>query len=229
MDTDFSQQTLESMSQAVWYNRWTLNKFKKYLKGNILEVGCGIGNFTKSLKEYGDVYAIDINENYIKEVRKQIGEQAGFGDIEKDKYFFGDKLFDTIVCINVLEHIKKDGQALKNLYKLLKESGHLILLVPVHPFLFCEIDKSIGHFRRYVKDQLIEKLNDFGFKILSSRKLNFLGAIGWYVSGKIFRENKINEKKIKIFNLVAPLVLPFEDIIEPPSGTSILLIAKKSL
>ncbi|MDP2684909.1 MAG: class I SAM-dependent methyltransferase, partial [bacterium] len=54
-------ETLESMSQAVWYNRWTLNKFKKYLNGDILEIGCGIGNFTKELAKYGKVWAIDIN------------------------------------------------------------------------------------------------------------------------------------------------------------------------
>ena len=65
--TDTSgKQTLESMSQAVWYNQWTLNKFKDYLSGEILDVGCGIGNFTKTLSQFGKVYAIDINENYIK-------------------------------------------------------------------------------------------------------------------------------------------------------------------
>lgn len=228
MNNNPGVQTLESMSQALWYNQWTLNKFKKYLLGEILEVGCGIGNFTKSLKEYGNVYAIDIDENYINEVRKLVNGTAGSGDIETGKYFFGDKLFDTIVCINVLEHIKEDKQALRNLYKLLKDNGHLILLVPAHPFLFGKIDESVGHFRRYEKKDLTKNLKDIGFKILCCRKLNFLGAVGWFIAGKIFGENLVDEDKIKMFNLLARFILPLEDLIEPPFGTSILIIAQKA-
>lgn len=227
MKNSKAKDTLESMSQAVWYNRWTLNKFKKFLKGDILEVGCGIGNFTKSLKEYGDVYAIDIDSNYINEVKKFVNGRVGFGDIEKGRYFFNDKKFDTVVCINVLEHIKRDDQVLKNLYKLLKEDGHLILLVPAHPFLFGKIDQSIGHVRRYVKQELVQQLESFGFRILNCRKLNFFGAIGWFITGKILGKSSVDEDRIKIFNLLAPFILPLEDLIEPPVGTSILIIAQK--
>ncbi|MDP3973625.1 MAG: class I SAM-dependent methyltransferase [Candidatus Daviesbacteria bacterium] len=222
-------QTLESMSQAVWYNRWTLDKFKKYLKGDILEVGCGIGNFTDSLNEYGEIYAIDIDNSYINKVKELVYGRAGFGDIETGEYFFKDKKFDTIVCLNVLEHIQKDEVAVKNLYKLLKDEGHLILLVPVHPFMFGKIDESIGHFRRYTKEKIIQEINDAGFKIILSRKLNFLGAIGWWLAQKVFKEKTIKESNIQIFNILAPLVLPLEDIIEPPLGTSILVIAQKKL
>lgn len=227
MSISHASDTLESMSQAVWYNRWTLNKFKKYLSGEILEVGCGIGNFTKSLKEYGNVFAIDIDESYINEVKKVINSKAGVGDIEAGKYFFGSKKFDALVCINVLEHIEKDKQALSNMYKLLKDDGHLILLVPAHNFLFGKIDESVGHFRRYGSKELTKNLEDCGFKILSCRKLNFFGAIGWFITGKIFRENRVDEDRIKIFNLLAPFILPLEDLMEPPFGTSILIIAQK--
>lgn len=221
------EKTLESMSQAIWYNQWTLEKFRGFLHGDILEVGCGIGNFTKSLTTYGQVFAIDIAEKYIKEIRKMINGNAGFGDIESGKYFFNGKQFDSVVCLNVLEHIRDDKQALKNLYKLLKNEGFLILLVPIHPFLYGKIDQSIGHFRRYREDKLIKSLNDAGFKIVKSRRLNFLGAIGWLVAGRIFKEEKIRKRQIKLFNFFAPLILLFEDLIEPAIGTSILVIAQK--
>lgn len=225
-----SQQTLESMNQAIWYNQWTLKKFAKYLKGDILEVGCGIGNFTSSLTKYGYVVAIDINKNYLKtfDLPKSKGK-AGFGDIEKGEYFFAKQNFDSIVCLNVLEHIENDELALTNLLKLLKPDGTLILLIPAHPFLYGAIDKSIGHFRRYVKKELSERLEKMGFKIIQSRRINFLGAIGWFMAGKILNESKIENKKIKIFNLLAPLFLTAENIIEPPIGTSILIIAKKRI
>lgn len=229
MINKFSHQTLESMSQAVWYNRWTLEKIKPYLKNKILEVGCGIGNFTQTLTNYGEVFAIDIEKNYLQQIHKSLGNKAkvGFGDIENDKYFLNGQQFDSIVCLNVLEHIEKDDLALKNVYKLLKNQGYLILLVPIHPFLYGEIDQAIGHLRRYTKGEILSKLKSSGFNILRSRKLNFLGALGWFVAGKILGEKTIGDERIKIFNFLAPYVLPLENLIEPPIGTSILVIAQK--
>lgn len=221
-------ETLESMSQAKFYNKWSLEKFKKFLKGKIIEVGCGMGNFTSTLSKYGEVTGIDIEKNFINNFKKN-GDariKIGYGDIEKGEYFFKNTTFDTAVCINVLEHIKEDKKALKNLYLLLKRSGYLIILVPTHYFLYGEIDKSIGHLRRYDPDKLKSELKNLGFTIVKSRKLNFLGAIGWFIAGRVLKEKQINENKIRLFNLISPLLF-LENIIEPPIGTSVLIVAKK--
>lgn len=224
-----SQETLESMTQAVWYNQWTLKKFAKYLKGNILEVGCGIGNFTNFLKKYGNVWAMDIVDSYIKQTSQIAGRgiNVGFGDIEKGEYFFAKQKFDTIVCLNVLEHIKDDKKALENMHELLKKGGYLVLLVPAFDFLMGEIDKSIGHFRRYNRSELKGILEDAGFEIIKNRVINFLGGIGWWFSSKLLSESRVNEGKIKVFNFIAPFFLSLENLVEPPLGTSILIIAKK--
>lgn len=227
--------TLESMSQAKLYNKWTFGKFNEYLKGTILEVGCGIGNFTPDLSKYGTVTAIDIDQQLIEKFRNQKNSKIslGFGDIEKGEFFFQnkrsflDKTFDTIVCLNVLEHIQNDIQALENIHKLLKKDGHLILLVPIYSFLYGEIDKSVGHFRRYNPEQLLKKMQDAGYTIISNRKLNFLGAIGWFIAGRIFKNKHIEGNKIQLFNILSPVFLLAENLIEPIIGTSILIIAKK--
>lgn len=229
MNSNASEETLESMSQAVWYNRWTLKKFSSFLKGDILEVGCGIGNFTQLLRSYRSVWAIDINNEYIEQTKKNVngGVRMGVGDIEKGSYFFERQRFDTVVCLNVLEHISDDNKALENLYKLLRKKGYLILLVPAHQFLYGQIDKSIGHFRRYSKKKLESKLKKIGFNIINSKKVNLLGSIGWFIEGKIFKKSKIEESKVKIFNLLAPFFLNAENFAEPPMGTSILTVAQK--
>lgn len=221
--------TLESMSQAVWYNQWTLDLFDTYLYGKILEVGCGIGNFTKTLTKYGEVVAIDIKGDYLKKTKDLVGDIAkvGFGDIEKGKYFFKDRDFDIAVCINVLEHIENDEKSLENLYKLLKKEGYLILLVPAHKFLYGKIDESIGHYRRYEEKEVITLLKDSGFKIISKRKINLLGAVGWWFFSKILKANRLDKTNISLFNLIAPIYLPLEKLLEPPFGTSILVIAQK--
>lgn len=227
---DQSSQTLESMSQATWYNRWIKNQFSKYLTGQILEIGCGIGNFSTYLANYGKLTSIDVNEDYIKEAKDKVLERGkvGFGDIEKGKYFFKEKKFNTIVCINVLEHIKEDIKAIDNIYELLTSNGYLILLVPAHKFLYNLIDSSIGHFRRYEKGPLKQQLNETGFEIIKLRELNFLGSIGWFIAGKLFKENYVSEGKIKIFNFISPIFLLLENIFESPFGTSILVIARKN-
>ncbi len=229
MSTSHASDTLESMSEAIWYNKWTLKLFDKYLHGNILEVGCGIGNFTKTLIRYGRVTAIDINKNYLSSTKQLVGKGAliGYGDVEEGEYFFNDRKFDTIVCLNVLEHIQDNQKALKNLNKLIRREGILILLVPAHKFLYSEIDKAIGHHRRYQKDKLVKDIEAVGFNILKSRRLNFLGAIGWFWAGKILKQKIVDMKKIKLFNFFAPVFLSIEDLLEPPIGTSLLIIAEK--
>lgn len=229
MDKYMGETTLENMSQATGYNRWTLEKFEKYLKGEILEVGCGIGNFTQTLSKYGKVYAIDIDKSLVERVKKDNMIEAGFGDIEKGEYFFKDKKFDTVVCINVLEHIKNDLTALENIYKLLKTGGRLVLLVPVNQFLYGEIDKAIGHFKRYDSKILEKEIGRFGFNILYKRKLNLLGALGWFFAGRVLKNTQVEKSKIKIFNIISPVFLAVENIIEPIIGTSILIIGEKKL
>lgn len=228
MDEEYGQKTLESMSQAVWYNRWTLNKFEEHLRGEILEVGCGIGNFTGSLLKYGNVWAIDINKKYIQKKNNPSKVlHLGFGDIEKGKYFFSKKKFDTIVCLNVLEHIENDDKALLNIKKLLKSKGKLILLVPVHAKIYGEIDRSIGHFRRYNPSQLVSKISLLGFKLACEKQLNLIGALGWWYSGKILKRKQVDIKSINFFNLLAPIFLSIENFIKIPFGTSVLLVFKK--
>lgn len=230
MTDRFGESTLESMNQADRYNQWTLNQFKEFLKGKILEVGCGIGNFTKSLLEYGEVYGIDIRKDYVEKTEKILSKsnvRIGLGDIEKGKYFFKNEKFDTVVCINVLEHIKQDDLVINNMYKILNKEGYLVLITPSHPFLYGEIDKSIGHYRRYTKKAIVAKLESSGFKILKFRSLNLIGSIGWFISGRILKNKIVDQSKIKLFNLLAPIFLRIEDLINSPFGTSFLIIAKK--
>ncbi len=194
-----------------------------------MEIGCGIGNFTNELTTYGKVWAVDINKEYVALTRQKVlgKAQVGLGDIEKGKYFFSNRKFDSIVCLNVLEHIKDDQTALNNLFQLLNKSGKVILLVPAHQFLYGEIDKSIDHFRRYNKSEIGKRLEEIGFRIVESRRLNFLGAVGWFMAGKILKETVVKKGNIKIFNLIAPIFLKLESLVEFPVGISVLLIAEK--
>lgn len=211
--------TLEVMKKANWYNNWLLKQISKYLSGNILEVGVGIGNFTSKLSKYGKVTAIDYDPNY---------KNANFGDIEKGKYFFGgNKKFDSIVCMNVLEHIKDDKKALSNMFNLLNHGGKLILLVPAHQWAFGPMDAGLGHFRRYSKAGVEKLLHNSQFTIHSSRYLNWLGLIGWFVNARIFKSKILPKGQLGIFDVISRPFLKIEEIIKPPFGLSVLAIGEK--
>lgn len=223
------EKTLEIMELASWYNNWLFSLMEKYLRGEILEIGAGSGNFTQLLSDKGKVTAIDINKEYVKKLKsfKKDRAEAGFGDIEEGKYFFEEKKFDVALCLNVLEHIKGEERALKSMYKLLKKGGMLILLMPAHKFLFGTLDRNLGHVRRYTKKDLAEKLQLSGFKILEIKYLNGLGAFGWFINARILKKDILPESQVRLFDKISRPFLFLEKLIKPPFGLSILAVAQK--
>jgi SAM-dependent methyltransferase len=223
------EKTLEAMSQAVWYNDWIVSFIKKYLQGSILEVGFGLGNFTNKLSKFGGVWAIDLEQEYVKKMNgmKKRNIVYGFGDIEKGKYFFGRKVFETIICFNVLEHIGSDEKAIENIYNLNKNNGYFVSIVPAHKILYSKLDKEIGHFRRYGIAQYSKKLTDQGFKIIDVRYFNWWGFFGWLIFVKLMGKKQMPLTPVKIFDKLGSVFLWLEKIIKPPFGLSVLAIAKK--
>lgn len=232
---DFGKETLEVMSKAQWYNEWILSLIKDNLKGSILEVGCGIGNFSALLAQYGDVTGIEINQKYINKLKENIKlhrnddlkSNVGYGDIEKGKYFFKPKKFDTIICFNVLEHIKDDKKALSNMKNMLKKGGRLIIIVPAHNFLFSKFDKNIGHYRRYSKNDMKIKLDYTGLKSSKISYANWLGALGWLIIFKIFKKEIMPSDNVSFFDKIGKYFIWIEKFISPPFGLSVLAVVRK--
>ncbi len=223
------EETLKTMKMVRWYNNWLLDTIKPYLGESILEIGAGIGNFTFDLANYGKVWGIDINSDYIKTLAKRKNKRVytGFGDIESGKYFFENQKFDTIVCLNVLEHIKNDKKALKNMHQLLNLGGNLILLVPAHETLLSNFDRELGHFRRYTTQGAKDKLEGVGFTKIKTRYLNWAAAVGWLLLMKLLKKKRIPESEVRTFDTLGKFLLLPEKFIKLPFGLSVLAIAKR--
>lgn len=223
------KKTLETMAGAKWYNQWLFSLMEEHLGGDILEVGAGIGNFTNLLAKKGIVTGIDIRKDYINNPEKDFGSRVfmGLGDVEKGKYFFRKKKFNTIICLNVLEHIRNEGHAIDNMFNLLKPGGKLILLVPAHKLLYSRFDKEIGHFRRYVKTEIRDLLTIAGFGVLENKYLNWWGAIGWLVWFKILGNTQMPSEPVEIFDTFGRVFLFPEKFVSPPFGLSVYLVAEK--
>ncbi|KKQ42863.1 MAG: Methyltransferase type 12 [Microgenomates group bacterium GW2011_GWC1_37_8] len=222
--------TLEIMREAGWYNNWLFMLIEPELKGHILEVGAGIGNITQLLVDKSKrVYAIDLNERYVEKLKKRFANklEVELGNVEKNDNFFNNKKFDTIVCLNVLEHIKKDTNALKNMYSLLIKGGKLILLVPAHEFLYSHLDAKLGHYKRYNKKELDLLLEDIGFKKISLKYINLASAAAWFIMLRLTKRGSLPRRNVEIFNIIGKLLIWPEKYIEPPIGLSVLAIYKK--
>lgn len=230
MDTGYK--TLELMDRMDKYNYWVFGMFAGYVKGKIMEVGCGIGSITSLYVGKFDVTCIDISTEYIKIINKRFSEFKNFHamtfDIEQcDSKIFEEASYDTIICSNVLEHIRNDFSALLNMNRLLKPDGILILLVPAMNFLYNNMDKTVGHYRRYTTKKINPLLQNAGFKIEKQFYINLIGAVGWFTSGKIFKRAELPKTLSSIYNWFVPIISFAESRIKLPFGLSLVNICKR--
>lgn len=222
--------TLRLLKKASKYNGWVYQMLRPYLGRDILEIGSGIGNMTKYFVSHGRVTASDISPFCLRELRSSFSEnenvQVRTLDISRNSYP-QIEIYDTIVCLNVLEHVEDDVEALRNMHKLLRPGGRLLLYVPANPRLYCEIDRGVGHYRRYVMDELLGKMAKAGFRVSHSRHHNILGALGWWVNGKVLGKKHINATDVGGFDLLMPLV-KLQDHLDSRFALSILAIGEKA-
>src|SRR5262249_40539117 len=133
---------------------------------------------------------------------------------------------DTIVCLNVLEHIEDDRSVLLHIYRNVPAGCRIVFLVPFNPRLYSRFDREIGHFRRYRKDELEGKMLAAGFRTEKQFFFNKAGVIAWWIGNTLFQQRSITAWQLKIFNLLTPL-FRFLDVILPMKGLSTVVVASK--
>jgi len=225
--------TLRIMEGAGDYNRWLFEQCKPSLGPKVLEVGAGVGNITKFLLDREAVLVTDFEESYVDELRNRYGHfmnvkvsRLDLTDQASARALVASYPVDTVLSMNVLEHIEDDHQALVTTYEMLPPGARLVILVPAHQMLYCDLDRNIQHFRRYTKASLSTVLRKAGFHVQSLRYLNWLGAIGWFVNGRILRRQLIPSHQLRFFDFLMFLV-KLEKVIPIPFGLSVLAVAEK--
>jgi len=224
--------TLSILEEAVAYHRWIFQKIRPYLGKNILEVGCGIGSLTDLLLRQGRVIVADLNEGYLRTVGNKFRTHPNLKEIliwdvqqEPPKHLH--MAIDTIVCSNVLEHVRDDDFVLKIFFHLLPTRAKVILLVPALKGLYNGLDKELGHFRRYNRKELRQKLTSNGFKICHLEFFNFFGIFGWFINGTLLRRRLLSGRQVRIFNQLVPFFIQMEKIIPNLAGQSLIAIGEK--
>jgi len=228
---DVGEETLEKISKCENFNKWLYENIEGYVGDRIMEIGPGIGNITEFFIHKEKVIGVDISKKMLEKLSKRI-KRNNFEfykcDVTDDQILkLRKKNIDTVVCLNVLEHTKKDKKALENMHKVLKKGGRIILLVPNIKFLYGNLDKNLGHYRRYAKKELIRLMKEAGFKVEKVFYMNLLGILGWFINDKILRRKVLPHNQLLFYNKIAPLAKNIEKMIGPPTGLSIICIAGK--
>lgn len=223
----------ERMSLAQNYFAWQARLVTKELGQRILEVGCGIGNFTRFLLDREQIVAVDLEPDHIARLKERyrghrnphaVCEDFTTASLSELRSFN----LDSCVCLNVLEHIENDLTALRNMASLLPFKGVIVLLVPAFPVLFGPIDKNLGHYRRYSGRSIRDLADATGLHIKKMHYFNFAGFFGWWANSRLFEREAQSPSQIKIFDTyIVPWLSRIEAFVPPPFGQSLLVVLQK--
>jgi SAM-dependent methyltransferase len=221
---------LETLRGAVRYQRWLLSVFGSALSGNVLEVGPGIGNFTRWLAQTAStVVAVEPDPLMCQSVLA-LGEpnvrvlETRFEDLAGTE-----ELFDCVFLCNVLEHILDDGEALRIARSLLTPGGHVCVVVPAHPSLSGSLDHRYGHLRRYRQAEVLAALEGVGFSNVSASYFNPLGALGWLAVSRAAKRPHLTRSSVWLSEWVAvPLGRALQRLGPPPFGQSVVATGLKA-
>ncbi|HEV2304058.1 MAG TPA: class I SAM-dependent methyltransferase [Candidatus Acidoferrales bacterium] len=228
---NYSGTELEAMAEAHNYCQWILRYFAPYLGKKIVEIGAGAGTFSELLlrrKETSELVLFEAAENLFPLLRSRFNDDR----VRLHLGAFAPAVLtgapDSVVLVNVLEHILDDERLLSQIQKCLKVGGSLLLFVPASQWNFGSLDEAFEHHRRYSKPALRKKLEHAGFRVERQRYVNFMGIASWFLAGKVLRQTTIKPSQVRWYDRwIIPWSFELERFCEPPIGQSLLAVASK--
>jgi glycosyltransferase involved in cell wall biosynthesis len=225
---------LDVLADAPRFNRWMAETIRPFLGRRIMEIGAGIGNLTAHLSRRCAIYVTsDIDEEHLARLRNRFAHRPKIHvhkcdlEVTEDFQAFAGSM-DTVVCLNVLEHVQKDLVALANLHSILEEDGRALILVPQSASIYGTLDVVLGHHRRYSVEELRSKLEQSGFEIERMIEFNRITWPAWFINGRIFRKQTFSRFQIRVFDRLVPLWKALDRALPWPS-VSIIAVAKKRM
>jgi glycosyltransferase involved in cell wall biosynthesis len=220
---------LVALRNARAINRWVYGNVRSYVGQSVLEAGCGIGNLTEQLLDREQLVAADSEPLYVEMIQRRFGHLENFRTIqidwtsEADYSGLADASLDTVLCLNLLEHLETEERVLKQCLRILRPGGHVIILAPQHPWLYSPMDESLGHKRRYTMTELRAKVSGAGFSVVEEKGFNKLGGLAWLVSSKLFGAKRLTPRKIKAYKWLLPIAKAVEYVPGIPAMSAVIV------
>jgi SAM-dependent methyltransferase len=220
---------LEELSQAVRYRRYLFELIEPHLGASVLEVGAGTGEFAAQLTGRRRVIVTDGDPGCVSALRERLGDRPEVTVAALDlpgEVAIGAPV-DSVVAINVLEHLQDDVGTLRDLRGAVVPGGTLVLLVPGYPALYGEFDRAVGHLRRYTPATLRRAVEAAGLRVEVLRPVNLLGGLAWWAAVRVGGRARPTPVLVKLYDrFVVPLVRLSERLVEPPFGQSVICVAR---
>lgn len=219
------------MASATHYRRWIVDEFDPYLGKRIAEVGAGIGSITRILLErpVDHLVAFEPSSNMFPHLARAVDGHASARAV--NELFGGEQAgqdYDSVVYINVLEHVEHEREELLAAYHALRPGGHLLVFVPALAWLYSNFDREVGHFRRYSRDGLERVVTHAGFDLVRSRYFDVAGVLPWYIHFTLLGRG-MGKGSVSLYDRwVVPTMRTLEGWVSPPLGKNILLVARRN-
>jgi 2-polyprenyl-3-methyl-5-hydroxy-6-metoxy-1,4-benzoquinol methylase len=232
-DTAVQEFWLQNLSKADAFTRWVVDEMSPWLGRSILEVGCGIGTYTAEIAlGVRQVVAMDLERTFIEQAARRLGKRPNVQLIcadatQADLPELLDREFDTVILLDVLEHIEDDFALLARLSARLRPGGHLILKVPAMPSLYSPMDEAIGHWRRYHKRSLAAVFAGAGLEPVRIWPFNAAGVPGWWWNGRLRRRRSPPQEQVALYNRLVPILRPLDGWARLFCGVSLFGVARR--
>lgn len=230
-DATHGHDILQSLSKAHRFNRWMADTIRPWVGSQVLEIGAGMGNLSAQFLPRESYIASDIDDLHLDFLRNFFADNRRVTvakiNVEQDEDFASYQAqVDTVICLNVVEHVEHDEKAMKNIFSVLKPGGYALVLVPQGQWLYGSLDKVLGHYRRYSPDQLKSLAEVAGFEVEKMISFNKMAVPGWYLNAKIMKKDYFSKVQLKFYDSLVWLWRLIDPLL-PWKGVSNIVVARK--
>jgi len=232
---DYLGKDLAVMNFAVNYHRWILDMIRPYLGKRCVEVGAGTGSFSEMVMagDHGPEQLILVEPSAMASVLRQKFDGMKSVDIVDTTFVecvteLRRARPDSVIYINVLEHIQDDAAELDAVFDVLDPGGRVFIFVPALKFLMGPFDRSVGHYRRYRKRELEQKCRRAGFGVRLSRYIDAPGILPWWIKYKLLGSESLDVTSVTLYDRYCiPIIRRVEQLVPPPIGKNLLVVGEK--
>lgn len=230
-------EALQRMNAMLPYYRWVADAFGNALGNRVLDAGCGVGNFFSALTERIELgVGIDLSPVNIADARQRFAQHRNIrflqADLDEQADVLRNERFDTVVCLDVLEHIEDDLSLLTRLTQIVEPGGHVLVKVPACPWLFGSVDIASDHYRRYNRPMLRRLAEQSGLEVTRLRYMNLAGVAPYFLKSRVLKKQvnfsrTFTPRQLDRIRRSIPLLRRVDHVTGPPVGQSLVMVARR--
>ncbi|MBS1872894.1 MAG: glycosyltransferase [Acidobacteria bacterium] len=223
---------LNNMTGTPQYLSWVSSKIRKHLGDSIIEVGAGIGNITGRLMsrrlryvaaERDPLYLHALRNRFLRTPNVSVAALDPARPLEFEPMRGA---FETALCLNVLECAEDPDAVVRSLARSLRIDGLMVILVPQSPSLFGTVDVTLGHKRRFSRDDIARLVDRHGLTVEQVYDINKIGKPAWWMFGRLLRRKHVNKVTLKLFDKSVWFWKRVDGLL-PWRGLSLIVVARK--